>query len=147
MECSAQRAGLFSRVLARFARGSRGAAKRPSVDGCRESEISLRVIQRQDADQGGLGGAWRLRPEWRWIGHDGPPWFGAGGAGKLQALRVIDRRNGLMTLDGSMPARHEPGGMQREARSGPPLPRWCGYYRTHLAISAKRRDLRYQSSV
>jgi hypothetical protein len=42
-------------------------------------------------DSGEHGGS----PEWRWTGHNGPPWFGAGGAGRLQALRVIDRRNGL----------------------------------------------------
>lgn len=33
----------------------------PFVDGCRESEFSLRVVQRQDVDHGGVGGAWRLR--------------------------------------------------------------------------------------
>jgi len=65
----------------------------------------MSVVQRQDEDgiqtadgwPRGLGGAWMLRPEWRWTGHNGPPWFGAGGAGKLQAWRVFDRRYGLMT--------------------------------------------------
>jgi hypothetical protein len=36
---------------------------------------------------GELGGS----PKWRWIGQDGPSWFGADGAEMLQALRVIDR--------------------------------------------------------
>lgn len=46
------------------------------------------------------------------------PWFGAGGEGRLQALLVIDRRNGLLALDG-FDAQKEPwlggcnGGAQR----------------------------------
>ena len=54
--------------------------------GCWESEISRCVVQRQDADHGGLGGARRLHPKWCWIGQSGPPWFGAGGAGSAPSL-------------------------------------------------------------
>lgn len=35
------------------------------------------------------------------------PWFGAGGEGRLQALRVVDRRYGLLALDG-LNAQEEP---------------------------------------
>ena len=53
--------------------------------------------------------------------------------------RVMNRRYGSLARQGSTPkTRNEPGGMQREARSGPPLPRWCCVYSTHLAFNAKR---------
>ena len=52
--------------------GGLGGRNACQVDGCRESEVSR---------------------EWVSRGHDSPidPWFGAGGEGLLQALRVFDR--------------------------------------------------------
>ncbi|NCO04094.1 MAG: hypothetical protein GW903_07890 [Alphaproteobacteria bacterium] len=75
------------------------------VDGCRESEVSR---------------------EWVSRGGDTPldPWFGAGGEGLLQALRVIDRRYDLLALTWAQcPERATAWGMQR-GRAAVPLPRW-----------------------
>lgn len=68
-------------------------------------------------------GAGRAKSPCEWVsrGRDGPidPWFGAGGEGRLQALRVIDRRNGLLALKWVQhPGRAMAGGMQRERAAG-----------------------------
>jgi hypothetical protein len=81
----------------------------------------------------GLGG--RNAPQSRWVqgersllasgvqgGRDSPPdpWSGAGGEGRLQALRVIDRRYGLLARDGlNALIRAMAGGMQRGRAAGP----------------------------
>lgn len=53
------------------------------------------------------------------------PWSGAGGAGRLQVRRGMNRRYGSLARLGSMPMtrhgwRDATGGAQQ-----PPLPRWC----------------------
>ncbi len=54
-------------------------------------------------------------------------WCGAGGEVSLQVLRGINRRYGWMAWPGSMPkVTPQPGGMQREVRSGRPCQDWCG---------------------
>ena len=68
-------------------------------------------------------GAGRAKSPCEWVsrGRDSPidPWFGAGGEGRLQALRVIDRRNGLLALQWvQYPRRAMAGGMQRERAAG-----------------------------
>ena len=49
-------------------------------------------------------------PKWRWNGHDVPPWFGAGGAGRLQGLRVVQRQDADL---GGMNANAFIGGARR----------------------------------
>ncbi|WP_339635791.1 hypothetical protein [uncultured Sneathiella sp.] len=70
------------------------------ADGGRESEVSR---------------------EWVSRARDSPidPWFGAGGEGRLQAMRVFDRRYGLLALKRVQhPVRAMAGGMQRERAAG-----------------------------
>lgn len=102
------------------ARGCQGATKRLLVDGCRVSEISRAWFTGKTRDHG-VPGSSEARPGCRWNGQNVPPWFGAGGAGKLQDQRVIDRRYGLLTRSGSTPdAASFAGGMQRGRASGTP---------------------------
>ena len=68
-------------------------------------------------------GAGRAKSPCEWVsrGRDSPidPWFGAGGEGRLQALRVFDRRYGLLALQWVQhPGRAMAGGMQRERAAG-----------------------------
>ena len=73
--------------------------------------------------------------EWASRGRDSPfdPWFGAGGEGRLQALRVIDRRYDLLALKWvQYPGRAIAGGMQRERAAGS-LAKIAVYYTAHLA--------------
>lgn len=68
-------------------------------------------------------GAGRAKSPCEWVsrGRDSPfdPWFGAGGEGRLQALRVFDRRYGLLALKWVQhPVRAMAGGMQRERAAG-----------------------------
>ncbi len=91
---SLRRVGLHEVVWGLGGRNAR------QVDGCRESEVSLRE---------------------GFKGRDSPfdPWFGAGGEGRLQALRVIDRRYDLLALEWvQYPGRAKAGGMQRERAAG-----------------------------
>lgn len=54
------------------------------------------------------------------------PWFGAGGEGRLQVLRVVDRRYGLLALKWvQYPERANAGGMQRERAAGSLAKRCC----------------------
>lgn len=102
------------------ARGCQGATKRLLGDGCRESGIS-RAWFTGKTDDHGVPGSLEARPGCRWNGQNVPPWFGAGGAGRLQDQRVIDRRYGLLMRSGSTPDTASfAGGMQRGRASGSP---------------------------
>ena len=71
---------------------------------------------------------------------DGSPWSGAGGAGRLQVRRVIDRRYGRMTMRGStLMCRHAGrsngptlAGMKRRRR-------FCGAARLDADVRANSR--------
>jgi len=92
----------------------------------------------------GCRGSLEAHPDWRWTGHNGPPWFGAGGAGKLQAWRVMNRRNGSMARSRTRcPIAPQAGGCNG-VRSGP-LPRWCWVLPAHILRVAARSQLQPQS--
>jgi hypothetical protein len=76
-----------------------GRAKSPSAWSSGNAQAAS---NRRTVGHGGRG-SMEAPTEWRWTGHNGPPWFSAGGAGKLQVWRVIDRRYGPMTRWGSTP--------------------------------------------
>jgi hypothetical protein len=116
------------------------------------------VVQRQSADHWGLGGSLGAPLTWRWTGHNGPPRFGAGGAGKPQARRVVeggDTPSSMGAGRAKSPASDEPairfdgaakaqcrsrakaGGDATGTRSGSPCQDGGVIYPTHLAVSAK----------
>ena len=77
--------------------------------------------QERPPSRWGAGERRRLPCEWVSRVGDTPfdPWFGAGGEGRLQALRVIDRRYDLLALERvQYPGRAMAGGMQRERAAG-----------------------------
>jgi hypothetical protein len=81
----------------RPARGCRGATKRPSVDGCRESRNPPRVIQRQGVDHGSrehgglLSGDETANVYWRGDGSMPEPRHGWGCNGGAAPLAKIAR--------------------------------------------------------
>lgn len=109
----------WSRKASSPARGCQGATKRHLVDGCRESEISHAWFTGKTGDHG-VPRSLEARPGCRWNGQNVPPWFGAGGAGRLQDQRVIDRRYGLLTRSGPTPDTAICRGIQRARASGSP---------------------------
>ena len=93
----------------------RGAAKRPSVDGCRESEISRAWFSGKTLTMGVSGE------------HGGSPDV---------VMKRPERFTGAVMARCHEP-RHTPGGCNGDAPAGP-LAKMVRYYRTHLAHHAKR---------
>jgi len=106
----------------------------------RAARVLPSSVSKKSSPWSGLGSWGQERPPSRWVqgerslprvgfkgGHDSPhdPWFGAGGEGRLQALRVVDRRYDLLAQEWvQCPDGATAWGMQR-GRAASPLAKMC----------------------